>query len=128
MRIWSAAALAFSLAVTASCERTARFDGPTVNKFTGKLVHDGKPVTFPGEEVELKVFHEKGQSFGVPIKQDGTFEVGWMPIGKYSANLIRKKSVGGKASVPNNYGVPGGLTIADGQTEYVIELGKAWKP
>ena len=61
-----------------------------MDAFNGKLTHDGKPVSFPaGEDVSLKVFHEKGTSFGIPIKEDGTFKIGWMPIGKYSGMLNR---------------------------------------
>jgi hypothetical protein len=118
--------LGVCLASAASCERTASFDGPKTDKFVGKLVHDGKPVSFaPTEKVQLKVIHEKGQSFDVPIAADGTFTVGWMPIGKYSAILLRDKQEA--KGMPSMYNVPDGLTISDGQSEYTIELGKAWK-
>ena len=80
-----------------------------------------------GEEVSLKLFHEKGQSFGIPLKPDGTFQIGWMPVGKYSVTLIRDKHEGGKKEAPNMYNVPGGLTIQDGQTDYSVDLGKSWK-
>jgi hypothetical protein len=103
------------------------FDGPTVDAFKGKLTHDGKAVSFPeGEKVELKVFHEKGQSFGIPINTDGSFDIGWMPIGKYSAMLNRGPK--GSRAPPMRYNVPGGLSIKEGQTEYTIELGKGWTP
>jgi len=103
-----------------------KFDGPTVDAFTGRVVKDGKPVSFPaGESVELKVIHEKAQSFGVPLQPDGSFKIGWMPIGKYSALLIRKKE--GAKGGPNMYNVPGGFQIVDGKTDYEIELGKSWK-
>lgn len=109
-------------------ERTAKFDGPTVDKFVGKVVHNGKPVAFPdGEEVSLKLFHEKGQSFGIPLKPDGAFEIGWMPVGKYSVTLIREKQEGGRKGAPNMFSVPGGMTIEDGKTEYTVDLGKSWK-
>jgi hypothetical protein len=112
------------------CGGGKSFDGPTVDKFNGKLAHDGKSVAFPaGETVQLKmVFQQKPESFGIPIKEDGTFQIGWMPIGKYSATLIRQKNEGGKKAAPIMYNVPDGVTIAEGQTEYTIELGKNWKP
>src|SRR6516165_2373173 len=94
------------------------FDGPTVDAFVGKVVQDGKPVSFPDEETTLKVIHEKGQSFGIPLKTDGSFKIGWMPIGKYSVMLTRPaKNVRGP---PTMYNVPGGLTIEEGKTEYTI--------
>lgn len=128
MRIRGLAVLAVGLATAAGCgERTATFDGPKVDQFNGQVVHEGKPVSFAADEkVELKLFHEKGESFGIPLKPDGNFQIGWMPIGKYSATLIREKTQNGK-KVPNMYSVPGGMTIAEGRTEYEIELGKGWK-
>lgn len=129
MRWVSAAAMAALMAIiTVGCERRATFDGPTVDKFDGKLVHQGKPVAFPdGEKVQLKAFHsEKGQSFGIPIKNDGTFNVGWMPIGKYSAQLIREKP-NAKGAAASQYNVPGGFEIKDADQEYIIELGKGFK-
>jgi hypothetical protein len=105
-----------------------KFDGPTVDAFTGRVVSDGKPITLPaGENVQLKAIHaEKAQSFGIPLQQDGSFKIGWMPIGKYSAMLVRQKE-GGKGA-GNMYNIPGGFEIVDGKTEYQIELGKGWKP
>jgi hypothetical protein len=128
MRALSIAALAAALvAVALGCERRSTYDGPTVDKFTGKVVADGKAVKFPDEEtVQLKLFHEKGQSFNVPIKQDGTFDIGWMPIGKYSVTLLRAKP--SQKGAPSQYGIPDGMTVAEGQTEYTVELGKKWKP
>lgn len=130
MRIWTAVALAAGLALAAGCaERTATVEGPKVDKFTGRIVHNGKPVTAqPGETVELKVFHEKGTSFGIPLKDDGSFDIGWMPIGKYTVTMSRVKSDGGKKGAPSVYSVPGGMTIEAGKTEYTIELGKDYKP
>jgi hypothetical protein len=75
----------------------------------------------------LKLFHEKGQSFGIPLQPDGTFQIGWMPIGKYSVTVVQMKA-GGKGGAPRMQNVAGGLTIAEGQTEYVIDLGKDFKP
>ena len=66
------------------------YDLPTVDAFNGRLTHNGKPVSFtPEENTTLKVFHEKARAFGIPIQPDGTFKIGWMPIGKYAAMLIR---------------------------------------
>jgi hypothetical protein len=121
------------LTVTAcGCSRKA-FDGPTVDAFTGRLTRDGQPVSFaPEENPQLQLFHEKGQSFTIPLHPDGSFKIGWMPIGKYSATLLRdQKPAAGvpKAPpIPNRYNVPDGLTIQDGKTEYTIDLGKNWKP
>jgi hypothetical protein len=127
MRVVCVAVLIAGLAVAAGCARKP-FDGPTVDAFNGRLTHDGKPVSFPeGEDVTLQLFHEKGQSFGVPINSDGSFKIGWMPIGKYSATLMRQNKRE-KGPPTNRYSVPGGLAIQEGQTEYKIDLGKGWKP
>jgi hypothetical protein len=115
------------LGLAIGCGERKSFEGPTVDSFTGRVVKDGKPVSFPaGESVQLKLIHEKAQSFGIPLGTDGSFKIGWMPIGKYSAILIRQKD-GGKGG-PNMYNVPGGFEIKDGTTEYDVELGKGWKP
>ena len=107
------------------CRSKRGFDGPTVDAFTGRLTHNGKPVNFSeGEGISLKLVHESGQSFGIPIQADGTFKIGWMPIGKYGAMLERPNPGGKGKSV---YTVPGGLTIEEGKTEYSIELGKDWR-
>lgn len=112
---------------TVGCTMSKPFDGPTVDKFNGRVVSDGKPVTFGADEkVQLKLFHEKGESFGIPLQSDGSFKIGWMPIGKYTATLIRDRADSGKKGGQVNHNVPGGLTIAEGQTEYVVELGKGW--
>jgi hypothetical protein len=126
MRYIMTAALPAVMALIAAGCGSDKFDGPTVDAFTGRLTKDGKPVTFPdSESVTLKVIHDKAKSFGIPIAQDGTFKIGWMPIGKYSAILVRTKenAKGG----PNMYNVPGGFEIVAGKTEYDIDLGKSWK-
>jgi hypothetical protein len=127
MRVRSGVTLILGLGLAvAGCGPRKSFDGPTVNAFTGRITHLGKPVTLPeNEKVSLKVWHEKGESFGIPLQPDGSFQIGWMPIGKYSVQLIRQ---GEKDRAPRPSTVPGGLTIEDGKTEYTIELGKAWKP
>jgi hypothetical protein len=114
--------------VVVGCGPRKSFDGPTVDAFTGRLTHDGRPVTFTeGETVSLDVYHETGRHFGIPIQSDGSFKIGWMPIGKYSATLMRGKTEG-RGPPASRYNVPGGLTIEEGKTEYAIELGKGWKP
>ncbi len=109
------------------CENRSTYDGAKVDSFSGRVVKGGKPVSFPaGETVQLKLVHDKAKSFGIPLGPDGSFKIGWMPIGKYSAILIRQTD-GGKGG-PNMYNVPGGFEIAEGKTEYEVELGKDWKP
>ena len=69
-------------AVAYGCARKP-FNGPTVDAFDGRLTRKGEPVSFSEEEKPiLQVFHEKGTSFDISIKPDGTFQIGWMPIGK----------------------------------------------
>ena len=122
------------LAIAAGgCGHSDRPDIPTVDDFDGRLTHEGKPVSFPSDpKVQVLLFHHgSAESFYVPIKPDGTFDIGWMPIGKYSATLIREKAPeGGKKgpTTPSRYSIPEGLTIEEGQTQYEIELGKDWKP
>jgi hypothetical protein len=115
------------LFVCLGCQRKS-FDGPTVDAFHGRVVADGKSVSFPpGEEVILRVYHrETGKSWGIPIQPDGTFNIGWMPIGTYTSLLERppKKARSG----PIRYVVPTPFSIVGGQTEYTIELGKEFKP
>jgi hypothetical protein len=106
------------------------FEGPKVDAFHGKLVHNGKPVKFAeDEDVQLSVFHETGRRFGIPLTEDGTFEIGWMPIGKYNTvQLERTLKHNKKGASKSRYSVPGGLNIEAGKTDYVIELGKNFKP
>ena len=105
------------------------YEGPTVDAFHGRVTHDGDPVKFAENEAQLNLFHEKGQQFGIPLKTDGTFEITWMPIGKYSMMLERTAQTPGKKGPQKSmYNVPGGLTIEEGKKDYVVELGKAFKP
>ena len=105
------------------------FDGPTVDAFHGKVTYNGSPVTFAENEAQLKLFHEKGQQFGIPLQPDGTFVIGWMPTGKYAIRFERTKQDPAKRGPQKTmYNVPDGLTIEDGKTDYVIELGKDFKP
>lgn len=126
MRPACAIALAAGLGLAlAGCSRKP-FDGPTVDAFQGRVTQNGNPVSFAApDEVSLKLVHETGKSFGIPIKPDGSFDIGWMPIGKYSVILTRRAKDGKGA--PRVYNVPDGLTIKDGQTAYTIELGSGWK-
>jgi hypothetical protein len=126
MRVVPGVALVIALSLSAVGCSKKEFDGPTVDAFNGRLVQDGQPVSFPADErVLLELFHEKAQSFKIPIQADGTFQIGWMPIGKYTATLLREKP--GAKGAPARFPVPGGLTIEAGQTQYQIELGKGWK-
>jgi len=129
MRVWSLAALFVGLALAVvGCGPRKPFDGPTVDAFVGKITHQGKPVTFPeGSNPRLKLFHEKGQSFEIPLQPDGSFKIGWMPIGKHSATLLRANDKGtGPPEMRHN--IPEGLTIETGKKEYEIDLGPGWKP
>jgi hypothetical protein len=105
---------------------------PTIDNFDGRLVRKGEPASFPeGEEVRLQlVFHKNGERFGVPIKPDGTFDIGWMPIGSYSATLERRGggSSGARSAPERRHEVKGGFTVVEGQTEYEIELGDDYTP
>jgi hypothetical protein len=111
------------------CEppKVKEFDGPTVDKFVGKLVHEGKPVQFPEDEVvtlQLMLL-QNHRVFGIPIKSDGSFDIGWMPIGKYAAILERRKDGGMR---PDKQTVTADFRIEKGKTEYTIDLGANWKP
>jgi hypothetical protein len=118
------------LAVFGCTNNKGGYEGPTVDAFHGKVTHNGDPVTFvESEEAQLKLYHEKGQQFGIPLKADGTFEIGWMPTGKYAIMLERKTQDPAKKGPPKYmYNVPDGLTIEEGKKDYVIELGKDFKP
>jgi len=116
------------LAVFGCTNKRGGYEGPTVDAFNGKVTHDGNPVKFAENEAQLTVYHEKGQQFGIPLKTDGTFEIGWMPIGKYAVMLQRISQTPGKGPPKTMYNVPDGLTIEEGKTVYVIELGKGFKP
>ena len=124
----------------AGCEPRAvpnkYYNGPTVAAFSGQVVQDGKPVTVPeNQEVSIQCTLTEGKgigkSFGVPIKSDGSFSIGWMPVGKMMLRLERSPKDPAKRPVgpPNRYSIPGGLTIEEGKTAgYTIEVGKDWNP
>jgi hypothetical protein len=130
MRVRCTVILLAALGGAVGCSRAKRipFDGPTVDAFTGRVTHDGKPVSFaPEDNPSLKLFHEeRGISFGIPLEPNGTFKIGWMPIGKYFVLLFRGPRQSNGRQI--GYGVPGGSSIVPGKTEYAIELGKEWTP
>jgi hypothetical protein len=106
-------------------------DTPTVDAFTGRLTHKGQPVDFPeGAKVRLNLFRlGAGDTWGIPISADGTFDIGWMPIGRYSGQLqtTAPASSGARGnSRPSMHTVPE-FEIHEGQTEYTIDLGDNWK-
>jgi hypothetical protein len=105
------------------------YEGPTVDAFHGRVTQNGSPVKFAeNEEAQLTLFHEKGQQFGIPLTADGTFQIGWMPTGKYSMMLERTAQIPKKGATKTRYNVPDGLTVEEGKKDYVIELGKNFKP
>lgn len=113
------------------CERSDRpTDVPTIDAFVGRLTHKGQTPNFPeGTEVKLKMISDKAISFGIPLKPGVTFDIGWMPIGKYTVQLTtRTPGKDGRSGAEKVYTVPGGMELVPGQTQYTIELGEAWKP
>jgi len=118
------------LAVFGCTSKKGGYQGPTVDAFHGKVTHNGNPVKFAeNEEVKLSLFHESGRQFGIPLTADGTFEIGWMPIGKYAMMLERTpQNPEQKGPTKTRYNVPSSLTIEEGKKDYVIELGKNFKP
>ena len=57
------------------------YNGPTIRAFSGGVMQDGRPVTFPEDEeviVQCALIEGEGigKSFGVPIKPDGTCRIG----------------------------------------------------
>ena len=119
------------LAVFGCSDNRGGFGGNTVDAFHGKVTQNGNPVKFAeGEQVELGLYHEQGKHFGIPLKEDGTFEIGWMPLGKYMVMVERIPLGSGNkgASHKTRYNVPDPLIIEKGKTDYVIELGKDFKP
>lgn len=109
-------------------KKEQKYDGPAVDAFLGRLTHNGNPVNFPeNEQVSLRlVFEKAGGPMDVPVQSDGTFKIGSLPIGKYSATLVRSRIIDGRR-VPRRHTIPEGLTIQQGKTEYTIELGPNWK-
>jgi hypothetical protein len=117
-----------ALIAAAGCGQKKTFDGPTVDAFNGKVVAAGKPVNFPpGEEFGVRLLHQgTGKSWTIPLQADGTFNIGWMPIGKYTVMLTRPPA--GNRGGPRVQVVNTPFEIVDGQTTYTIDLGKDFKP
>jgi hypothetical protein len=123
--LFGALLLIVSITIANGCN-SREYSGPTVDKFTGTVTHNGKQITVkPGERLTIQMRHESGQVFGIPIHPDGTFEITWMPLGHYS--LISEKYKDGQRGGPSKTGV-GDFQVMNGKTEYTIELGKNWKP
>ena len=118
------------LAVFGCRNNKGGYEGPTVDAFHGKVTHNGNPVKFAeNEEVQLSLFHESGRQFGIPLTANGTFEIGWMPTGKYAMMLERTaQNPAVKGPQKTRYNVPNSLIIEEGKKDYVIELGKNFKP
>ena len=117
------------LLLAAGCTKVAKFDGPTVDAFHGQLLSEGKPVSISdGEVVKIFLVHRgSGERFRIPIKPDGSFDIGWMPIGTFNCILERKQSAPGSQGLAfqtKSNAVPGGLQIEEGKTEYEIEVGE----
>lgn len=133
MRTINGLLLTLGLGLLVGCTSHSKtYPGKTVDKFVGALTYNGGPVNFPADQkAQLEVhLHESAYSLGIPIKEDGTFDIGWMPVGKYSVMLMWQPGDGGKKRGPglSRYNLPeDSLTIEDGKTEYVIELGKDFK-
>jgi hypothetical protein len=130
MRTIKGLLLTFGLGlVLVGCGPTKTYTGKTVDKFVGKVTHNGQPVSFPADqEAQLTLYHQSGQQWSIRLQEDGTFDIGWMPVGKYAVMLERQQGAKKRGSGISRYSIPDGLTIEDGQTEYVIELGKGFKP
>jgi hypothetical protein len=123
-----AALLAVSI-VCAGCTQKPVGYKETTEAFVGSVLQDGKPISLPeGSRMDL-VHDETYSKFGIPLGQDGSFKIGWMPTGKYSAELVWLK---GAASADGGslerFNVPNGLTIEKDKTEYTMDLGKKWEP
>jgi len=130
MRNFNGILLTFWLGlVVVGCAPPKSYTGKTVDKFVGKVTHNGEPVNFPADQQAIiKVYHESGKQWSIRLKEDGTFDIGWMPVGKYSVMLERRQNAKQKGPGISRYDVPGGLTIEEEKTDYVIELGKGFKP
>ena len=117
------------LAQLVGCDppKVKEYDGPIIDKFVGSVVHDGKPVKFTDDEiVSVQLLASTPRRlWTIPVKSDGTFEITWMPIGKFFAILERKDKSNPMSR--NKFSISDDFRIEDGKTEYVIELGPNWK-
>jgi hypothetical protein len=107
------------------------FEGPTVEAFDGRIVQEGKQVSpSKGERVVIRLMqHGTGEQFGIPISPQGTFNIGEMPVGTFSVVLERTPPMtnGGAAQPRQEIAIDDPFKIEEGQTQYDIELGKAWR-
>jgi hypothetical protein len=109
------------------CGPTPADYGETTEAFVGHIVQNGKPVTLP-EGARLDVTQNSTyHKFGIPLNSDGTFKIGWMPIGKYSVELIWIREAATGQSSQQRYSVPNELVIEKETKPYEVELGKKWK-
>ncbi len=127
MRVRYWAVVLAGLCLTALGCNSKEYSGPTVDKFTGVVTSNGKPISIPpGTHFQIRLRHESGQSFGIPINTDGTFEIGWMPLGHYE--ILTESTKEGQRGGMGKARVPGpGLQVTAGKTEYTIDLGKNFK-
>lgn len=109
------------------CGPSAADYGETTKAFVGHVVQNGKPITLP-EDSRLNVTQNSTyHRFGIPLKQDGSFTIGWMPVGAYSVELIWIRQSATGSTSQERYGVPHDLVIEKEPKEYEIELGQKWK-
>ncbi len=107
---------------------------PTIDTFQGRLTWNGAPLNLAqvGSLRLILLSDETGESFGVPLRPDASFQIGWMPIGKHVAILARSDAnlPGGRPfpGLPGTFTIPSGVTIEPGQTDYTIELGEEFSP
>jgi hypothetical protein len=115
--------VAFGLVSSNGCSNKPNFNGPTVDAFTGRVTQNGQPIRLPeGSGIQLKMWHESGTSFLIPLDSEGKFKIGWMPIGKYSLMLEGPPPPGGRGA-PMKQSIENRFSIEDGKTDYTIELG-----
>jgi hypothetical protein len=116
---------------TAGCSNRSPIGAPsgkTVDAFTGRITHNGQPVTLPADSGIQLSLKQHGTAWGcnIPLAADGTFKIGIMPVGKYSV-IFEKPNPAAKGAPGTKYTVPEVLSIEEGKTDYTIELGKNWK-
>lgn len=131
MKIEAVSTLVLSLLLpTVGCQKEPVGYGETTKSFIGAVVKEGNAITLP-QDARLDLVHDETYSrFGIPLQQDGTFKIGWMPIGKYSGELVWLKGAVGGDPNPSleHFKVPNGLVIEKDKTEYTVDLGSKWEP
>jgi hypothetical protein len=109
------------LALAGCSSSKPNFEGPFLDTCTGRITQNGKPVAVPqGKDIRLRVFHETGKSFLIPLDAEGKFDLRTMPIGKYTV-MVEAEAPG--KGPPMKHSVPDKLNVVEGKTEYTIELG-----